>query len=73
MATFFANFMPWIALFWTISFLYFVDKIRSDQLGIPSLLDGGALTHHEPEDGGNSTGTEDEFEVEYSNLIPAGA
>ena len=45
MATFFANFMPWIALFWAISFLYFVDKIRSDALGTPSLLTHGQITH----------------------------
>ena len=44
MATFFANFMPWTALFWTVSFFWFVDKIRSDQLGTNSWLfkgDGG--------------------------------
>jgi len=45
MATFFANFMPWIALFWSISFAFFIDKIRSDQLKNPSLLSGGELTY----------------------------
>ena len=45
LASFFANFMPWIALFWALSFSYFVDKIRSDQLKNPSILKGGELTY----------------------------
>ena len=43
MTTFFANFIPWIAFVWSISFAYFMDKIRSDILDNPSLLEDGEV------------------------------
>ena len=81
MATFFANFMPWIALFWAISFLFFVDKIRSDALGADSFLEDGAITHYDAGGEGDEDSIDqspDDFGArlaarEYRNLIPTGA
>jgi hypothetical protein len=33
MATFFANLMPWIVLLWSLSFIWFIDKIKTQFLG----------------------------------------